>query len=66
MTREQAINYLYASGMSSEQVNTIEQAFISSVIDRMKVEIRELATYDTVDVLVDAFRIMNKYRGGTV
>lgn len=27
MTREQAINYLYSSGFSNEQVNTIVKAF---------------------------------------
>ena len=64
MSREQAINYLYASGMSSEQVKAIEQAFASSVINRIKKDIRELATYDTVDILVDVSKIMNKYRGG--
>ena len=64
MTREQAINYLYSSGMSSEQVKAVEQAFVSSTIDRIKADIRELATADTVDTLVEVARIMSKYREG--
>lgn len=64
MTREQAINYLYSSGMSSEQIRTIEETFISTAIDCIKADIRELATADTVDTLVDVSKIMNKYRGG--
>ena len=62
MTREQAINYLYSSGMSSEQVKAVEQAFVSSTIDRIKADIRELATADTVDTLVEVARIMSKYK----
>ena len=64
MTREQAINYLYSSGMSSEQVKAVEQAFVSSTIDRIKADIRELATADTVDTLVEVARIMSKYKEG--
>ena len=64
MTYEQAINYLYSSGMSSEQVKAVEQAFVSSIIDRIKADIRELATADTVDTLVDVSRIMSKYKEG--
>jgi hypothetical protein len=64
MTREQAINYLYSSGMSSTQVKAVEQAFTCYVIDRIKADIRELATADTVDTLVDVSRIMNKYKEG--
>lgn len=37
---------------------------INRILDRIKAEIRELATADTVDTLVDVVRIMNKYRGG--
>lgn len=62
MTYEQAINYLYSSGMSSEQVKAVEQAFVSSTIDRIKADIRELATADTVDTLMDVARIMSKYK----
>jgi len=62
MTYEQAINYLYSSGMSSEQVHAVEQAFVSSTIDRIKADIRELATADTADTLVDVSRIMSKYK----
>ena len=64
MTREEAINYLYASGMSSEQVKAVEQAFVSSTIDRIKADIRELATADTVDTLVEVSRIISKYKEG--
>lgn len=64
MTREQAINYLYSSGMSSEQVKAVEQAFVNAVIDRIKADIRELATADTVDTLVEVSRIMSKYKEG--
>ena len=62
MTREQAINYLYSSGMSSEQVKAVEQTFTCHVIDRIKADIRELATADTVDTLVEVARIMSKYK----
>lgn len=64
MTYEQAINYLYASGMSSTQVKAVESAFTNHIIDLIKADIRELATADTVDTLVDVSRIMNKYREG--
>jgi hypothetical protein len=64
MTYEQAINYLYSSGMSSEQVKAVEQAFTCHIIDRIKADIRELATADTVDTLVDVSRIMSKYKEG--
>ena len=37
---------------------------LNRTLDRIKAEIRELATADTVDTLVDVVRIMNKYRGG--
>lgn len=62
MTREETINYLYASGMSSEQVKAIESAFTCHVIDRIKADIRELATADTIDTLADVARIMSKYK----
>jgi hypothetical protein len=64
MTYEQAINYLYSSGMSSTQVKAVESAFTCHIIDRIKADIRELATADTVDTLVDVSRIMNKYKEG--
>ena len=64
MTREQAINYLYSSGMSSTQVKAVESAFTCHIIDRIKADIRELATADTVDTLVEVSRIMSKYRDG--
>lgn len=64
MTYEQAINYLYSSGMSSTQVKAVEQAFVSSTIDRIKADIRELATADTVDTLVEVARIISKYKEG--
>lgn len=62
MTYEQAINYLYASGMSSTQVKAVESAFANHTIDLIKADIRELATADTVDGLVAASRAMDKYR----
>lgn len=62
MTYKQAINYLYSSGMSSEQVKAVEQAFVNATIDRIKTDIRELATADTVDTLVEVSRIMSKYK----
>ena len=62
MTYEQAINYLYSSGMSSTQVKAVELAFTCHIIDRIKADIRELATADTVDTLVDESRIMSKYK----
>jgi hypothetical protein len=62
MTYEQAINYLYSSGMSSTQVKAVEQAFICHIIDRINADIRELATADTVDTLVEVARIMSKYK----
>lgn len=62
MNREQAINYLYSSGMSSEQIRTIEEAFISTAIDRIKTDIKELAAADTIDVLVEVVKIMNNHR----
>lgn len=62
MTYEQAINYLYSSGMSSTQVKAVESAFTCHIIDRIKADIRELATADTVDTLVEVSRIMSKYK----
>lgn len=62
MTYKQAINYLYSSGMSSEQVKAVEQAFVNATIDRIKTDSRELATADTVDTLVEVSRIMSKYK----
>lgn len=62
MNREQAINYLYSSGMSSEQIRTIEEAFINTAIDRIKTEIKELAAADTIDVLVEVVRIIDNHR----
>lgn len=64
MTYEQAINYLYSSGMSSTQVKAVESAFTCHIIDRIKADIRELATADTVDTLVEVSRIMSKYKEG--
>ena len=64
MTYEQAINHLYSSGMSSEQVKAIESAFTCHIIDRIKADIRELATADTVDTQVEVSRIMSKYKEG--
>lgn len=62
MTYEQAINYLYASGMSSEQIRTIEEAFISTAIDRIKTDIKEIAAADTIDVLIEVVRIMDNHK----
>lgn len=39
---------------------------INCILDRIKAEMRELATAETVDTLVDVVKIMNKYRGGEV
>lgn len=64
MTYEQAINYLYSSGMSSTQVKAVESAFTNHTIDLIKADIRELATADTVDTLVEVSRIMSKYKEG--
>ena len=62
MTYEQAINYLYSSGMLSTQVKAVESTFTCHIIDRIKADIRELATADTVDTLVEVARIMSKYK----
>lgn len=64
MTYEQAINYLYASGMSSTQVKAVESAFTNHIIDLIKADLRELATADTVDGLVAASRAISKYKEG--
>jgi hypothetical protein len=48
--------------MSSAQVKAVESAFTCHIIDRIKADIRELATADTVDTLVDVSRIMSKYK----
>lgn len=60
MNREQAINYLYSSGYSKEQVKAIEDAFIVDVLDKLKEDIKELANFKNVDVLVDVARIIDK------
>ena len=60
MNREQAINYLYSSGYSKEQVKAIEDAFIVDVLDKLKEDIKELANFKNVDVLVEVARIIDK------
>ena len=60
MNREQAINYLYSSGYNKEQVNAIEDAFIVDVLDKLKEDIKELANFENVDVLVEVARIIDK------
>jgi hypothetical protein len=62
MTYEQAINYLYSSGMSSEQVKAVENAFVNAAIDRIKTEIVHLHdwAFDREGIL----RIIDKYKGG--
>lgn len=60
MNREQAINYLYSSGYNKEQVKAIEDAFIVDVLDKLKEDIKVLASFKNVDVLADVARIINK------
>jgi len=60
MNREQAINYLYSSGCNKKQVKAIEDAFIVDVLDKLKEDIKELANFENVDVLVEVARIIDK------
>lgn len=60
MTVNEAINYLYSSGYSKEQVKAIEDAFIVDVLDKLKEDIKELANFKNVDVLVEVARIIDK------
>ena len=60
MNREQAINYLSSSGYNKEQVKAIEDAFIVDVLDKLKEDIKELANFKNVDVLVEVARIIDK------
>ena len=60
MNREQAINYLYSSGYNKEQVKAIEDAFIVDVLDKLKEDIKELANFKNIDVLVEVARIIDK------
>lgn len=74
MTNREAINALRNMAIPEESAlyEPIEMAVrslgaeynLNRTLDRIKAEIRELATADTVDVLVDVVKIMNKYRGG--
>lgn len=74
MTNREAINALRNMAIPEESAlyEPIEMAVralgveynLNRTLDRIKAEIRELATADTVDVLVDVVKIMNKYRTG--
>lgn len=37
---------------------------LDRTLDRIKDEIKEIATYDAVDTLVEVAKIIDKYRGG--
>ena len=54
--------FVICTGNSSTQVKAVESAFTCHIIDRIKADIRELATADTVDTLVEVARIRSKYK----
>lgn len=74
MTNREAINALRNMAIPEESAlyEPVEMAVralgaeynLNRTLDRIKAEIRELATADTVDTLVDVVKIMNKYRTG--
>lgn len=45
-----------------EHGKQIAQEKMEDILDKIRAEIRELATFDTVDVLVEVDRIIDKYK----
>ena len=43
MTIDEARNYLYSSGMSDEQMRTVQGGFICGVLQEIRQEVEELA-----------------------
>ena len=55
----------YNAGNMGEIIKNLEEISKileqESVLDKIKAEIKELATFDTVDVLIEVNRIIDKY-----